>query len=257
MVLRLFPRGQGRGPAERLAKNHVLEWWVQKYISAHHERLGFAEVEGPNDVGPDFRVKHDGKWYWAEAEIRWRGYLAHKHHENPAFNETHFLIVLSDDQPAAKHLPLLPPKIVWIDRLHFGEWYASACADYAKSHQPGSKITMRCRLIAGAMNEHWLTICPDTDREMASCPDCNSCAYFDRPFEAANIFWRMATDYAFSRCLSDDPTPGNEIDLTKVSEPELREFVEANWPNGRPQQTVPILVNGRQKGSRRRKGKGG
>jgi hypothetical protein len=223
--------GGGRSPPERLVRNDVYEVWMHKYIIAHHKRLGFRKVEGPRNVGPDFRVQHRGKWHLAEAEIDWRRYLHHTHHTSPAFAAVRFLIVLSESMPSARDSVALP-KIVGIDRAHFGEWYARACGEYARKHQPGEKLTARVNLIAGAMQEHWVRICPDAGRQMASCPDCNSCRYFGdgTAGEAVGVFQRLATDFAFAHCVRPDAAPGNEIDLAKVREADLRRHVEAHAP---------------------------
>jgi hypothetical protein len=222
----------GRSPAERLARNAVHEIWVQKYIVAHPKRLGFAKVDGPHDTGPDFRVQHRGKWHLAEAEVDWKRYLRHKHNNNPAFAAVRFLIVLSESMPSPRELAALPPKIVRINRAHFGEWFAKASTDYGREHQPGEKLTARVHLIAGAMQEHWIRLCPDADRQMATCPDCNSCPYFGNSTtgQALGFFQRLATDYAVAQCARPDAEPGKEFDLGKVSEAELRRIVEARGP---------------------------
>ena len=222
----------GRSPAERLARNDVHEIWVHKYIVAHPKRLGFAKVEGPHDTGPDFRVQKRAKWYLAEAEIDWKRYIHHKHHNDPRFAEVRFLIVLSDSKPSAREAAALPPEILPIDREHFGPWFAKASTEYGREHQPGEKLTARVNLIAGAMQEHWLTLCPDRDREMATCPDCNSCPYFGNGMagEAAVLFQRLATDYAIAHCARQDAEAGNEFDLSRVREVDLRRIVETHGP---------------------------
>lgn len=219
----------GRSPAERLARNDVYEVLVHKYIVAHHKRLGFTKIEGPRNVGPDFRVQHRGNWHLAEAEIDWKRYLHHKHHKSPAFATVRFLIVLSESMPSPRESAALP-KIVRIDRAHFGKCYANACADYARKHQRGEKLTARVNLIAGAMQEHWVKICPDAGRQIATCPDCNSCPYFGdgNAGEAVGVFQRLAIDFAFAHCVRPNGAPGNEIDLAKVREAELRRRVESS-----------------------------
>ena len=76
--------GEEAPPADKLKKNKLNEWWIHQYILAHHKRLGFSHVEGPNNVCPDFRVKHKGVWHLAEAELDWKRYVRHKHHKNDA-----------------------------------------------------------------------------------------------------------------------------------------------------------------------------
>lgn len=222
----------GRSPAERLARNSVHEVWIRKYILAHPKRLGFAKVDGPHKTGPDFRVQTRGKWYLAEAEIDWKRYMHHRHHKDPRFAEVRFLIVLSESKPSPREAAALPPEILPIDREHFGGWFAKASAAYWREHQPGEKLTARVNLIAGAMQEHWLSLCPDSDRPMATCPECNSCPYFGdgTAGEALGFFQRLATDYALAHCARPGAERGDEIDLAKVREGELRRIVEAHGP---------------------------
>src|SRR2546421_397690 len=53
--------------AERVKVNKVREYWVQGYITANFTRLGFQELKGPFESGPDFQVRRQrGKWVYAE-----------------------------------------------------------------------------------------------------------------------------------------------------------------------------------------------
>ena len=93
---------------------------------------------------------------------------------NPAFDAVEYLILLSAETPDQKERRVLPPQIIHIDREHFLAWFEVASAPEAK----GNRDTIRISLVAGAMQQHWTTICSDADRGMATCPDCDSCAYF-------------------------------------------------------------------------------
>ncbi len=46
------------------------------------------------------------------------------------------------------------------------------------------------------MQEHWTTICYDVEREMSTCPDCDSCAYFGEGMfgEATPFFLRFGRE---------------------------------------------------------------
>jgi hypothetical protein len=68
--------------AKRVQMDAVREYWVQQYIAANYERLGFKGLRGPFDSGPDLQVLHRGQWVHAEAEVACDNYIQQKHHQN-------------------------------------------------------------------------------------------------------------------------------------------------------------------------------
>jgi hypothetical protein len=211
-------------PAEQLAGDLLQERWAQRYVQEEFERLGFTEVDGPFGRGPDYRVFCKRRWAWAEVETRWKNYLLHQHHFNPAFDGTKYLVLLSAEDPPANARSLLPPKIVHIDREHFLGWYEKA----AKPELLGKAFQTRAVIVAGAMQDHWTTICSDIDREMSVCPDCDSCAYFGNGMfgEATPFFHNLAARLLLSTGLSKE----GKADLRQVESAILQRFVEENPP---------------------------
>jgi len=72
--------------------------------------------------------------------------------------------------------PTPPPQIIHIDIEHFLDWFEVA----SQSERIGERNSIRIDVIAGDMQDHWVTICRDTDRDMAACPDCDGLSLFRR-----------------------------------------------------------------------------
>jgi hypothetical protein len=220
-LLEIQPVGSA---AEHLSADKLQEHWAQRYVKEEFKRLGFSKVDGPFNRGPDYRVTQKRRWAFAEVETRWKNYLRHGHHVNPAFDEVEYLILLSAETPDPKERRVLPPQIIHIDREHFLAWFEVASVPEAK----GNRDTIRIALVAGAMQQHWTTICSDADRGMATCPDCDSCAYFGAGMfgEATPFFQELAARFIVAHALTDTV----EADLTKIKPALLRRFVEQNPP---------------------------
>jgi hypothetical protein len=218
---------------ERVNRNHLKEWWLVRYVLKHHKRLGFSAVQGPFDIGPDLRVKLRREWSMAEVEIGWRNYIRHKHHLNGRFDVCRFLIVLADVKPPESAIRDLPPEIIYIDRAHFTLWFEKACTEYARELQPRSKLNARLHIIAGAMQGHWLEICPDQDRSSAACPDCNFCPYFGEGLskEATPTFERLALTFAEKHFKGGAMDLGNRYDLSRIDLAKLKAFIERHPPS--------------------------
>jgi hypothetical protein len=220
-------------PRERVARDDLREWWLVRYVLKHHRRLGFSAVKGPFETGPDLRVKHGPKWSMAEVEIGWRNYIRHKHHLNERFDDCRFLIVLADARPPTNSIRYLPPKVIYIDRAHFTNWFEIACAQYARMHQPSSQLHARLHVISAAMKSHWDEICPDRDRSMAVCPDCDSCPYFGEGSfnEATPAFTSLAAIFAEKHCKRRTKDAGNRWNLERIDKARLNEFLEQHLPS--------------------------
>jgi hypothetical protein len=209
-----FLQGQVTQPKDA---DKLKEKWAQRYVTEHYERLGFAKVQGPFNRGPDFKVFRAKRWQWAEVETRWRNYLEHGHQRSSAFKNTEFLILLSPEHPRPDCRAELPPRIVHIDLNHFLEWFTAI-----------QQNSIRRNAIAGEMQAHWVTICPDKERDMAVCPNCHECPYFEAMFgEFEPHFYNLAAQFMVKYAIADSP----EANLRKVRSDDLRLFTESQPPD--------------------------
>lgn len=200
----------------------LLESLIQEYVSVHFRRLGFTDIKGPFGKGPDFRVRCRGKWALAEVERSWRQYFQHGHHRQASFADTRYLIVLAAEAPPANTPGGLPETIIHIDLPHFATWLNEA----RTKDQPAERLNAKLAFLSHAMHGHWLGLCSDTERDMATCPDCASCAYFEMNFHA------LAIDFLVSHLDKSATSPDKLFDLSSVKEQDLFEFVERNTPQG-------------------------
>jgi hypothetical protein len=217
----LWTKRKPDGLEVREADDKVEERWVQKYVEEEYRQLGFSKVDGPRRSGPDFRVSKKRRWGWAEVETCWQNYRKHSHHLNPEFNEVEYLILLSSETPPADKLPGLPPQIIHIDRGHFLAWFKDAVSKPQMDN-------VRINILAGSMQEHWTAICRQKDRDMATCPNCDDCAYFGEGLsgEATPFFQNLAAEFIVSQGTTD----AAEFDLRKLNAASLKRFIEENQP---------------------------
>jgi len=211
-------------PAERLASEKLEEVWAQRYVEEEFKRLGFSKIDGPYRTGPDFRVSRNRRWAFAEVETRWRNYLLHGHPANRDFDQVEYLILLSGEAPPAAAGRKLPPHIMHIDREHFLAWFQPKWEQESRKH----KNEVRLEAVAGAMHEHWTTICSDADRQMSTCPHCNECPYFGEGIggEASPFFRDLAARFIGTHAM----TGSCEADLKKIKPASLRKYVSDNPP---------------------------
>lgn len=78
---------------KRAASGQFREFWLQQYIKDNYKKLGIESLEGPFEVGYDFKGTYQGQEVIVEAERRSRDFLFHKH---KAY-EVDILIVLNDN----------------------------------------------------------------------------------------------------------------------------------------------------------------
>lgn len=148
--------------AEQVRLDAVPEYWVQRYIAANYEQLGFTGLKGSFDSGPDFRALHNRKWVLAEAEVVCENYIRHKHHEDPKWESCAILIVLSEKQPDEETKRHLPKTIIHIDKVHFTEWYRTTAREYAldrEQEEPAKKVrdkvTLQLQLLANEIRKRF------------------------------------------------------------------------------------------------------
>jgi hypothetical protein len=213
--------------AEWNSVEKIEEKFAQQYVEEEYRRLGFTKVTGPFSKGPDFQVMMKRRWLWAEVETRWQNYKNHGHHLQKSFSNVVYLILLSPEEPRwekrkeLERMGHLPPQIIHIDRSHFLDWFK------VKVSKLQAPINMQIDFVAGAMQDHWVTICSDKDREMAACPDCDNCAYFgEGMFNEANPFFRGLA----ARFIASHAIDSRGADLRKIEGATLKRFVEGNPP---------------------------
>jgi hypothetical protein len=204
--------------SEQVATDKVKEWWLQQYVKQYPQQFGLTSIDGPNEVGPDFQATMDGQLVDVEVEVQCQNYTKHDHHKNKAFANVRIMIVLEGKEPSPKTRAKYPEKIVHIDKAHFERWYEEAARQYAlrkEKEQPHVKNRVRLEVVAGAFHRRWVEECPDKAREMAVCPDCDCCPYFQQRPE---IFEDMALQFLQKRNTPD------QIDLGNISDEELDDF---------------------------------
>src|SRR5262249_55851177 len=158
-----------RSVEERVQDDEVLEYWVQQYIVAHYQMLGFKGLRGPFASGPDFQLLYRRKWVYVEAEVSCDNYIQHKHHENGKWASCRVLIALSGKQPAPETRHLLPKTVIHIDKEHFTPWFREAAKEYAvarKRAEPrektSEKASLRLHVLAGEIRKRFgISYIPD------------------------------------------------------------------------------------------------
>jgi len=171
-------RDKNKGDAfERVVREDIFEYWAQQFFKEHFKDYKFKNVKGPFDVGPDFTTSNG---IGIEIERGWKNYIAHKHHLDKRFSNVKYLVVLSPHIPPDSKRQLLPPEIIHLDINKFVPWYRTKAMEYAenkKKEQEEQKLSLILELIKGQFYRRYLEICPDKERDMAICPDCELCAY--------------------------------------------------------------------------------
>lgn len=203
---------------EWVRSKRLAEKWTQQYVEAEYRHLGFTKIQGPFPKGPDFRVMRKGHWEWAEVETKWQRYLEHGHHRSPAFADVQYLIVLSNGVPPPAKREQLPPNIVYIDHDHFVSWF-----------EPATRNKFRIEIVASEMQKHFLTVCSDTERDGATCPQCDDCCYFGNGLqnEASPFFSRVAAGFIAVSATDNK----QDVDLRRVDVESMRRYLERQMWN--------------------------
>lgn len=94
------------------------ERWLQQYIMAHYQDMGFLQLKGPFNQGADFNGIYNGKKVKVEAEWQYANYHFHQH--PPKWAD--ILIVATLEPPPAKYLGILPSRIININLQKVIEW---------------------------------------------------------------------------------------------------------------------------------------
>ncbi len=204
---------------ERAQNSDINEYWIQEYIKENYTKLGFSKIEGPFDIGPDFKGVHKGKKSIIEAERDFQSFIEHGHHEDERFKEVNILIVLNPLQPPKEIKSKLPKTIIYIDIDDFKEWRRPKARAYAKT----KKIQGLINLIAGEFQKRFVSKCCDTDRDMSTCPECNLCPYFGEgtAYEANSMFHEMALKFI---ALYKYPITSEDFKITDIKPSEINKF---------------------------------
>lgn len=203
---------------ERAKSSDIREYWIQMYVKENYKKLGFSNLEGPFDIGPDFKAIHNKKQVLIETERNWESYILHKHYEDEKYKDVKILVVLTPAKPTAELKNRLPKKIIYIDIEDFVEWWRPKAKDYSIA----KRIKLIIDLIAGEFQRRYVKNCQDKERDMATCPDCDTCAYFGEgiAYEAQPLFHNLALTFIakYKHKLSEN------FKLTDIEVSEIEEF---------------------------------
>lgn len=204
---------------ERAKTSDIREYWIQEYLKENYAKLGFSKLEGPSEIGPDFRGVFKGKRVIVEAERDYRSFLAHRHHEDERYKEVSVLVVLNPSEAPSTLRERLPETILHIDVNDFVEWWRPKAKAYAKTKRIQNIINM----IAGEFQRRYVNECQDKDRDMSTCPDCDLCAYFGEGifWEAQPLFRKMALTFI---AVYKHPITSDDFKLRDIDPSEIDEF---------------------------------
>jgi hypothetical protein len=212
-IKEMAPRKSGR---ERAESGDIREYWIQEYVKDNHAKLGFSKMEGPFDVGPDFKGVYKGKRVIVEAERDCQSFIQHKHYEDERFKEVSILIVLNPSKPPKEIKDKLPKTIIYINIDDFVEWWRPKARAYAKT----KRIQGILDLIAGEFQKRFVKDCGDKDRDMSTCPECDLCPYFGEgtAYEASSIFHEMALKFIalYEYSITSDNFKLTDIEPSKI-----------------------------------------
>jgi hypothetical protein len=147
-----------------MRNGHVREYWVQRYVKENAKKLKFSRL-AQHRTGPDFTGFYRGKRVRIEVEVKKENFILHKH--GPGWAD--MLIVLSPEGPEIKGM-----KTIYLDLKDFVRWWWPRSGGL----EVLNSIELRLDQIASAFAYFFQEGCNDKERDMATCPNCNSCPYF-------------------------------------------------------------------------------
>jgi hypothetical protein len=94
------------------------EIWLQKYIQHYYQQIGFSQIHGPYNFGPDLKGEYAERPVKIEAEWDYSDYIKHKH--PPGYAHVLVVATLAD---VPEHLKSrLPSIILNLDRQKVIAW---------------------------------------------------------------------------------------------------------------------------------------
>lgn len=204
---------------ERAESSDIREFWIREYVKDNYTKLGFSEIEGPFEVGPDFKGIYKSKKVTVEIERDCQSYILHKHHKDKRFEQVDILIVLNPSKPSKKIINKLPKTIIYINIDDFVEWWRPKAKDYAKI----KRIQRHIDLIAHEFQKRFIRVCKDKNRDMSTCPECDLCPYFGEGifYKAHLMFQRMASDFIY---IYKYPITSDDFSISIIKPSEINEF---------------------------------
>jgi len=203
---------------ERAKKGDIREYWIQGYVKDNFKKLGFSQIKGPFNKGPDFNGVYQGKGVIIEVERTCQSFIEHGHHKDPRFKDVDILIILSPTELPEDLKRLLPKTIVTIDIDDFVEYWHPRARDYARAKEVEGILD----LIAGEFQRRFVQDCTDKNRDMATCPECSLCPYFGEGTQEAPIVFE---DFALQFIISyKHPIGADDFGLTSIDPLEIDAF---------------------------------
>jgi len=216
---------------ERAESSDIREYWIQGYVKDNYAKLGFSKIKGPFEIGPDFKGVYKGKKVIVEAERDYKSYIQHKHPEDERFKEVSILIVLNPSKPPKKIKDKLPKTTIYLNINDFVEWWRPKARAYAKSKQTQNIISLIADEFQNMVTEMRNEYCSYQDRDMATCPDCDMCAYFEGPglFKDGEYDYNEMKDRCQMMALEfiaryKYPITSDDFKLSKIHPVEIEKF---------------------------------
>ena len=145
---------------ERAESSDIREYWIQEFVKSNYRDLGFSKIDGPFDVGPDFKGVYKGRKVEVEVERDCKSFITHRHNENERFKEVSILIVLNPLNPPKDIRVKLPKKIIYINVDDFVEWWRPKARAYAKRKNTQNIINKIAsefqKMVLDIHNEYWV-----------------------------------------------------------------------------------------------------
>jgi hypothetical protein len=204
---------------ERAEDADIREYWIQEYIKDNYLKLGFSNIEGPFEEGPDFKGIYKGKKVVIEVERDYQSYMSHKHYEDERFKEVNILIVLSPSKPPKEIKNKLPKTLIHININDFVDWWRPRAKAYANT----KRINNIINIISGEFQKRFVRDCNDKDRDMSTCPECDLCPYFGwgTAYEASSFFHEMALKFIAHY---SHPITSEDFKLKDINPSEIDKF---------------------------------
>ncbi len=224
---------QKKNGYERAKSSDIREYWIQEYIRDNYKKLGVSRIEGPLETGPDFLGVLEGREVTVEVERDCQSFIYHKHHENKRFGKVDTLIVLNPSKPSQDIKDKLPTRILYIDIDDFVAWWEPKARNYAKKKEK-QRVIVKIQTIVELVTDEfrrryfgrYIEHCSDKNRDMSTCPICDSCPYFDEMVPFGQMALRFLALYKYPIVTEDF-----NISIIKPSEIDAfyEEFVQQSY----------------------------